>query len=80
MTTNERTMRTMDIATVIKDDPSVRTLTPHDRCDRCGAQALVQVELKKGDLLWCGHHAKKYDTGTILVDDRPALDAEENGR
>lgn len=27
-----------------------------DRCDRCGAQALVQVNGISGSLLFCGHH------------------------
>lgn len=27
-----------------------------DRCDRCAAQAYVRVELKAGELLFCGHH------------------------
>ncbi len=36
-------------------------LTADDRCDRCGAQAYVQVELaSSGVLLFCGHHARKY--------------------
>ena len=37
-------------------------LTAEDRCDRCGAQAYVQVELFEGaELLFCGHHAREYD-------------------
>ena len=30
----------------------------HDRCDvgQCGAQAYVRVELKSGELFFCGHH------------------------
>jgi hypothetical protein len=31
-----------------------------DRCDRCGAQAYVQVELTRGELCFCGHHARQY--------------------
>jgi hypothetical protein len=31
-------------------------LTAADRCDRCGAQAYVKVELPFGELLFCGHH------------------------
>ena len=27
-----------------------------DRCDRCGAQAQVQVNGMEGSLLFCGHH------------------------
>ncbi len=36
-------------------------LTASDRCDRCGAQAYVHVELTSGgELLFCGHHAKAH--------------------
>jgi ribosomal protein L37E len=35
-------------------------LTADDRCDRCGAQAYVQVELLAGALLFCAHHARQY--------------------
>ena len=31
-------------------------LSPHDRCDRCNAEALVKVTGISGDLLFCGHH------------------------
>jgi len=38
-------------------------LTAIDRCDRCGAQAFVRVELSSGaDLLFCGHHARQHET------------------
>jgi hypothetical protein len=37
-------------------------LTAVDRCDRCGAQAYVQVELAAGaELLFCAHHASQYE-------------------
>lgn len=33
------------------------SLSAHDRCDRCGAQAYVRVVLPGGtDLMFCGHH------------------------
>ncbi len=35
-------------------------LTAEDRCDRCGAQALVRVVLPYGELLFCGHHFTKH--------------------
>ncbi|MCL1899505.1 MAG: hypothetical protein FWG11_03110 [Promicromonosporaceae bacterium] len=35
-------------------------LTVTDRCDRCGAQAWVRVELASGELLFCGHHGRAY--------------------
>ena len=34
-------------------------LTTFDRCDRCSAQAMVRSTLHKGELLFCGHHAKE---------------------
>ena len=36
------------------------TLTAHDRCDSCGAQAYVRVTLETGELLFCAHHGAKY--------------------
>ena len=36
------------------------TLTAADRCDRCGARAVVLVELEAGELMFCGHHATRY--------------------
>lgn len=45
--------------TVTPEAPA--TLTSADRCDRCGAQARVRVELASGELLFCGHHAKEYE-------------------
>ena len=36
-------------------------LTAEDRCDRCGAQAYLRVELAGGgDLLFCAHHAREH--------------------
>lgn len=35
--------------------------TALDRCDRCGAQAYVRVELLTGgELLFCAHHAREH--------------------
>ena len=32
-----------------------------DRCDRCGAQAYLRVELAGGgELLFCAHHAREH--------------------
>ncbi len=36
-------------------------LTALDRCDRCGAQAYLRVELAVGELLFCAHHAREHD-------------------
>ncbi|WP_217702786.1 DUF7455 domain-containing protein [Nocardioides guangzhouensis] len=36
-------------------------LTAADRCDRCGAQAYLRVELASGlELLFCAHHAREH--------------------
>ncbi len=36
-------------------------LTAVDRCDRCGAQAYLRVELTGGgELLFCAHHAREH--------------------
>lgn len=37
-------------------------LNATDRCDRCGAQAYVRVELAGGsELLFCAHHARAHE-------------------
>ena len=36
-------------------------LTALDRCDRCGAQAYMRVELAGGgELLFCAHHGREH--------------------
>ena len=41
--------------------PSTASLTALDRCDRCGAQAYLRVELQSGgELLFCAHHAREH--------------------
>ncbi|WP_028658740.1 DUF7455 domain-containing protein [Nocardioides insulae] len=36
-------------------------LSALDRCDRCGAQAYLRVELQSGgELLFCAHHAREH--------------------
>lgn len=51
-------------------------LTQADRCDRCGAQALVRVVLPYGELLFCGHHyarhAEGLRPGAVRIDDYSA--------
>lgn len=34
-------------------------LSPHDRCDRCSAEALVKISGLSGELMFCGHHYNK---------------------
>ena len=36
-------------------------LSAADRCDRCGAQAFLKVELQSGgELQFCAHHAREH--------------------
>ncbi|MBU6352641.1 MAG: hypothetical protein KJS67_01225 [Actinomycetales bacterium] len=57
-------------------------LNAQDRCDRCGAQAYVRAVMSNGfELLFCGHHAKKYQEGltssaTRIDDETERLTAE----
>lgn len=36
-------------------------LTALDRCDRCGAQAVLRAVLSSGELVFCGHHARRFE-------------------
>jgi hypothetical protein len=51
-------------------------LTAADRCDRCGAAAVVRAVLPKGgELLFCGHHAREHsdrleELSAVLHDSR----------
>ncbi|MBF4767419.1 hypothetical protein ISU10_06525 [Nocardioides agariphilus] len=41
--------------------PGSAALSAADRCDRCGAQAYLRVELLSGgELLFCAHHAREH--------------------
>lgn len=37
-----------------------------DRCDRCGAQAMVRATLISGQIYLCGHHARKAGNALVL--------------
>lgn len=40
----------------------------HDRCDKCGVEALVRVELRNGgELLFCGHDYRLNEAGLAGV-------------
>jgi hypothetical protein len=52
------------------DETVVATITEPellatDRCDSCGAQALVRVTFLTGMLLFCRHHARKHVTSFL---------------
>ena len=43
-----------------------RELTLNDRCDSCGAAAKVVATLLNGELLFCGHHARRFGRDLVL--------------
>ena len=60
-----------------KEDAPVaeRQLEVADRCDSCGAQAFVLVQLLSGELMFCGHHYTKYsdklnNSAYAVIDER----------
>jgi major membrane immunogen (membrane-anchored lipoprotein) len=60
-----------------------RLLSDYDRCDRCGAQAYVQVTLHSGQLLFCAHHYQEHETrlrpiATAVLDERDRLHADSS--
>lgn len=49
--------------------PSTETrqpITALDRCDKCGAAAMVRATLVTGELYFCGHHARQIATPLVL--------------
>ncbi len=40
----------------MEDLKETSRLVAADRCDVCGAQAYIRVELETGELLFCAHH------------------------
>lgn len=48
----------VQVTTAVAPSPQFTAL---DRCDRCGAQAYVRVELARGgELLFCAHHSREH--------------------
>ncbi len=43
----------------MEDLKETSRLVAADRCDVCGAQAYIRVELEAGDLLFCAHHGNE---------------------
>lgn len=55
----------METMTETEELPTIQTLTAAHRCDaECPARAAVQCfDSKDQELLFCGHHYAKYETG-----------------
>jgi hypothetical protein len=49
----------MTMDTMVMEEQYVLDAT--DRCDRCGSQAYVWVNMVAGDLQFCGHHYAKHE-------------------
>jgi hypothetical protein len=47
-------------------DTQDRELTLNDRCDSCGAAARIVATLLNGELLFCGHHGRKFKDSLLL--------------
>jgi hypothetical protein len=57
-TGTERRRNEADVTTAVATSSA---LSAADRCDRCGAQAYLRVELQSGgELLFCAHHAREH--------------------
>ncbi len=55
------------------------TLLNADRCDRCGAPALVATAHLAGVLMFCAHHANEH-LPALLADDRVTVIADQRHR
>lgn len=51
-----------------KEEEKTWTLGPQDRCDKCGAEALVKVSGISGELFFCGHHYNKIMDNAVGYD------------
>jgi hypothetical protein len=74
--TGELTRNEADVTTAVATSTP---LTAADRCDRCGAQAYLRVELLSGgELLFCAHHAREHgealkEVAATMVDETDKL-------
>jgi hypothetical protein len=51
---------------MIETSVAQRVLTAEDRCDSCAAAAKVVATFLHGELLFCGHHARKAGANLVL--------------
>lgn len=54
-----------------------RELTKMDRCDSCGAEGFYRVLMKNGELIFCAHHATRYEN---TLKEQALLIQDEHGR
>ena len=41
-------------------------ITGKHKCDRCGAQAKVRATLVNGELYFCGHHGREFNSSLTV--------------
>ncbi|WP_244891672.1 DUF7455 domain-containing protein [Boudabousia liubingyangii] len=59
---------TEEVSQNLEDTRDTDTLSAADRCDACGAQAYVRVQVGDfGELLFCAHHARKHSEALSKV-------------
>ena len=68
----------MSMTTEEKVEKKEYVLGPSNRCDSCGAEALVLVKGVTGELMFCGHHYNKNEASLIkfayeIIDERAKL-------
>jgi hypothetical protein len=57
----EQKMQSIADTEAVSDLDNAYQLTAADRCDSCGAQAYIRVDMPSGgELLFCAHHGRKY--------------------
>ena len=76
-------MRPIQVDVNVNEAFLPRHLTDHDRCDRCGSRAYVQVRLTTGQLLFCAHHYQEFEArlqpiATAVLDERDRLHADSS--
>ncbi|MEY4263291.1 MAG: hypothetical protein RLY88_999 [Actinomycetota bacterium] len=52
-------MQPLEETTTENEITEVGALKATDRCDVCGAQAYIRVELATGELIFCSHHGNE---------------------
>jgi hypothetical protein len=65
---NEHGTHDPDATEALMNTTAGAPLTRLDRCDRCGAAALLRASLAGGgELLFCGHHAREHGPAPVVA-------------
>lgn len=66
-TTTVSSHATLDAPIAANETTPEYRFTAADRCDTCGAQAYIGAVVNDSELLYCAHHARKYEAKLRLV-------------